>query len=654
MSFINFNNLQSKSFLNSILFIIFAIILNLSLSSNTPSIYPLVMNGLSISLGLICFCLSIISYKLTANKKVLFLGSLLGIISFIKSVFSLGFISVIDYDLLMKVFLLSKFMITFAFVTSLFIEDERRLKRYIVFNILSFIGVLIFLFYFDPLPTPYIYGRGFTRFYLNIPFLNMFLLSIGILIYKYKNKSNTSLMDKMLIKSIWYLIAANILFIFKDNNTALILSNVLKYFSYYIFIESMISLSIYSSYEKLLNRNTRLMSQNNLFKSKLKKNMASMDKQNLEILSSALNASVNATLIISTEGEIIFKNKAFDKLNNISDELFKKENFSELESFINSEVLNLDVSINEFLNLKKSKGSYRNYWILKDGQVLNVYISFLKSKSSSNLIMVNMIDVTEKYNELSRMKSEFVLTISHELKTPINVILGSVQLMESLNKQAIGESYITKPIKNNCYRLMKLSNNIIDTLRIESDSIKLEKTKGNIISFVETLLEFVRPFTVLKSIDLIFDTDIEEKIIYYDKDKMERVLLNLLSNSIKFCEINGQILVSIEDGEDFIKINVQDSGQGLPPAMYENIFDKFSKFHLGLKRPAEGAGIGLFIVRSFVELHGGDIYMNRVSQGSSFTFTLPVEKDLTSLPESLSLRTEMNLDNISIELSDIY
>lgn len=157
---------------------------------------------------------------------------------------------------------------------------------------------------------------------------------------------------------------------------------------------------------------------------------------------------------------------------------------------------------------------------------------------------------------------------------------------------------------------------------------------------------------ILVDISIVFDTDIEEKIIAFDADMMERIILNLLSNSIKFTEKGGKIEVNISDKGKEISISVKDNGIGIPSNKLDKIFDIFTQVDNSLRKTG-GSGIGLYLVKSLVELHGGRIFVeSEYGKGTEFTIVLPYK----TIDDNLVIKKEdiSNIERISIEFSDIY
>ena len=213
---------------------------------------------------------------------------------------------------------------------------------------------------------------------------------------------------------------------------------------------------------------------------------------------------------------------------------------------------------------------------------------------------------------------------------------------------------ILDSIKQNSYRLSKLINNIVDLSKIEAGFFELNLSNNNIVEVVEEIVMSVTNFTESKGLNIIFDTDIEEKIIACDPEKIERIVLNLISNAIKFSDEGDEIFVDIKDKNEFVEISVKDNGIGIEEKHLDMIFDRFKQVDKSLSRNAEGTGIGLSLVKSIVELHGGSIYVeSEFGKGSKFTVMLPSRK---VIHENMIYSSKVRSKNqsIQVELSDVY
>ncbi|AVQ37857.1 PAS domain-containing sensor histidine kinase [Clostridium botulinum] len=265
------------------------------------------------------------------------------------------------------------------------------------------------------------------------------------------------------------------------------------------------------------------------------------------------------------------------------------------------------------------------------------------------------IELLNESREYNKLITEFLSNISHELKTPLNVIFTAVQLLGFYEKDVDyeKEDKYLKLIKQNCYRLMKLINNLLDTTKLDSGYLKLNLVNYNIVSLIEEITLSVTSYAESKGINIIFDTNVEEKIIAVDTDKIERIILNLLSNSIKFTNPGGNIFVNIKDCGDYVYIHVKDTGVGIPSDKLESIFERFFQIDKTLKKNKEGTGIGLHLVKSFVEMHKGEVTItSELGKGTEFIIKLPAIVCNKNI-ESKNIIYEANIERINMEFSDI-
>ncbi len=267
-------------------------------------------------------------------------------------------------------------------------------------------------------------------------------------------------------------------------------------------------------------------------------------------------------------------------------------------------------------------------------------------------------------SELEKVRTQFFANITHELRTPLNVILASIQLCKlyfekekETQTHNVNMSKHLKTMKQNCYRLMRLVNNLIDTTKIDIGFLEKHADNHNIIKIVEDITMSIQEFTQNKGINLFFEKNSEEKVIACDVDKIERIMLNLISNAIKFTDQGGSIYVKVQDRGENIVISVRDTGIGIPRDKQAAIFERFVQVEQTLTKNKDGSGIGLAMVKSFVEMHGGTITaVSEYGKGSEFIIDLPVttmenKKDEFYLEE---VETQRRIERINIEFSDIY
>lgn len=317
--------------------------------------------------------------------------------------------------------------------------------------------------------------------------------------------------------------------------------------------------------------------------------------------------------------------------------------------------------------IEEKKGSYFNY---VSGEEKNFKLMHQPLFGLNNLIVeiiVIVIDITDevkarsKIEKALKMQEQIFANVSHELKTPLNVIFSTNQLMDFYLKNNTIEVSKEKffrninIIKQNCYRFTKLINNIIDLSKIESGFFKLNLSNENIVQITEDIIQSISEYIKSKGLDILVDTNIEEKIIACDPEKIERIILNLISNAIKFSNSGGKISVTILDKGDAIEIAVKDTGVGIAKKHLYDVFERFYQEDKSLSRNAEGCGIGLSLVKSIVELHKGKISVeSELGKGSVFKIELPVRiiEELEVIEKIKPINSKIEM--INIEFSDIY
>lgn len=316
----------------------------------------------------------------------------------------------------------------------------------------------------------------------------------------------------------------------------------------------------------------------------------------------------------------------------------------------------------------KTKGNalYEAYPKTKDGKTIPVEINsiFLNVNNEKFVLSISR-DITERKekeraDEYERLRTEFFANISHELRTPVNVIFSALQLTNTNIKDFPSAADLYKKympvMKQNCYRLVRLINNLIDVTKIDAGYFQLNLSNENIVSLVENITLSVAQYTESQGITLIFDTNAEEKIMACDSDKIERIMLNLISNAVKFTKSGGSIFVNLTDRGDKVIISVKDTGIGISEENQNLIFDRFIQVDKSFARKREGSGIGLSLVKSLVELHNGNIAVkSELNSGSEFIVTLPV--CLITTENNLNTKEfviQDNIEKINIEFSDIY
>lgn len=401
---------------------------------------------------------------------------------------------------------------------------------------------------------------------------------------------------------------------------------------------------------------TRDISYKKAIEYRLKKN----DKMFFEVLN-----YLDDVVIIKEGEKTIYVNHAFEKLYGLNcKELYKEK----------SMIVKLD-RIHPEDRYKFNNIDYGDFFMERarivraDNEVRTVLfransIKNENGESIRRIIVINDItDNIEKSNEMEKLRMEFFANISHEFKTPVNLIYSALQLLELKLKNNIGgdvESYINyiKIAQQNVFRLLKLINNLIDSTKLEAGFFNINIKNHDIVSCVEDITMSICEFAEKNKISITFDTEEEEKIIAFDLNHLERILLNILSNSIKFNRENGNIDVNMGFDEKYVNISIKDTGIGIPKDKIGLLFDRFKKINNRLTKVNEGSGIGLFIANELVKINGGEMKVNsELGEGTEFIIKMPIKRFENKVLDEIALTScerENREELYKIELSDIY
>lgn len=238
-------------------------------------------------------------------------------------------------------------------------------------------------------------------------------------------------------------------------------------------------------------------------------------------------------------------------------------------------------------------------------------------------------DITEK-KEIERIKSEFVATVSHELRTPLTSIKGSLGLVLGTLSDNVPKSgqRLLRIAEENCDRLVRLVNDILDLEKVSSDQISFSPTRLDLRAVIKNALIHIKPFADQHEVTLATDIPNDHPQVFADPRRLEQVLFNLLSNASKFSEAGGEVLVSVRKDKKNIKIMVTDQGQGISEGFKSKVFEPFTQADSSATRKKGGTGLGLNISKQIVEKMGGQIGFDSKQGGpTTFWFTLPEFRD---------------------------
>lgn len=235
----------------------------------------------------------------------------------------------------------------------------------------------------------------------------------------------------------------------------------------------------------------------------------------------------------------------------------------------------------------------------------------------------------QRIHELDALKLKFFTNISHEFRTPLTLILSPVEKLLRKVEDKTDQRQLSL-IHQNARRLLNMINQILDFRKLEMQGLSYQPSHGDLIQFMQDVVSSFHELSENKNIDLRLVTELKELTIEFDRDKMEKIMFNLLSNAFKFTPSNGLVIVQIElqdkvSTDQQLVIRVKDNGIGIASEQAEKIFDRFYQSESSQQVAEKGTGIGLSLVREYVQLHGGTVQLESAPNvGSSFTITIPV------------------------------
>ena len=404
---------------------------------------------------------------------------------------------------------------------------------------------------------------------------------------------------------------------------------------------------------------------------KLKQNIEKIEEVNFnmeyyKIIYEQLLKNMPSGIIISHKHKIMFVNNKVLKLFKLdSEENIINKNISDLIYKEDREKYDKTIKSIDKNEKKESvihtRFSYNN--VMFEAQEIRFYETV-----HQKIFQVSIIDSIEDKIKLEDAKRELQLrdvmektrdevlsNISHEFKTPVNVIYSTVQIQD-LNLQK--EDYdkileFNKLIKQNCNRLIRLINNFIDSTKLENNKVEIHKKRVNIVSITEDITMSVINFAKRQKIDVVFDAEQEELYCDIDIDQMERIMLNILSNAIKYNKPNGNIDVIVKDRKEKVYIDVIDSGIGIPKDRINTIFDRFERMENKNAVIKEGSGIGLSIVKKLVDALDGEINIeSEVDKGTTVRLIFKKSKNQNGIEEVYDISQHLE-EKVNLEMSDI-
>jgi signal transduction histidine kinase len=403
--------------------------------------------------------------------------------------------------------------------------------------------------------------------------------------------------------------------------------------------------------------------------------------ESVKILRATLNATNDGILVVDNNRQVLESNDLYYKMwnipSNINNMYDKTGNFG----CIKNQIKNFD-NFEAWVNYTYGVFVNEHFTIyLIDERIVDVFSTPLMDKRKVIGRVWSFSDITNRRQneelrhkidenlklvretfEYDKLKTEFFANISHEVKTPLNILIGTLKLFEiNLNSNISKESFnnlkkYTAIMRQNCYRLLRMLGNLIYITEIDSGYVQLNIQNNDLVQIVKNIGNAVKGFIESKGVQFDINMELGSLEMACDADKIERVLLNLLSNAVKFTKQGDRITVSLYKKSNFVYLSVKDTGIGIPDEMKEVIFQRFIQVDKSFTRKCEGSGIGLTLVKSLLEMHKGSIkVISEYGKGSEFIVILPIWRiSGNEIAASTEEAATVCRDRVNIEFSDIY
>ncbi len=283
---------------------------------------------------------------------------------------------------------------------------------------------------------------------------------------------------------------------------------------------------------------------------------------------------------------------------------------------------------------------YKTWWArtLFGAFILGTFYAFYHFQLKRKLEQQESI----RLRELDTLKTRLYTNITHEFRTPLTIILGMIDNIRGFNQER-------SLIKRNGKNLLRLVNQLLDLSKLDSGSMKMDTIQADVINYLRYLTESFYSLAKERKIELTFTTNLEELIMDFDEGKMQHIVYNLLSNALKFTPEKGKVNFHTEkarkNGQDMLRIKVQDNGIGISEKKFPHIFDRFYQADNSTTRKGEGTGIGLALTNELVQLMNGTISVNSIKgEGTTFTIWLPIQNKAALSKLSSEIEARKDLD----------
>ncbi len=393
-------------------------------------------------------------------------------------------------------------------------------------------------------------------------------------------------------------------------------------------------------------------------------------------IEAVMDKELDATMLYPTGGSLaialawdLLNNKPVNKENILNTLVIDSTNVRALK-FQTDEIFNLHnriVNSRKILDEQVKKFLSQRFWLIVALSSLALVIVLIillfrgfRNKGKANLkLEVQKQAITRQNEELRRISLEleeatkaklvFFTNISHEFRTPLTLMIGPLENMLSDRKISVDLRSQLQMMLRNATRLLRMINQLMDLRKIEDEKMKLSAGEYDIVSFTREIKEAFDELATRKNISFIFNTSQNEQLLYFDRDKVDKILFNLLSNAFKFTSESGSIDLNInkvhhkfnEIEKDAVEIEIRDNGIGIAEDSLKMIFERFYQVEQDNGNIVTGTGIGLPLSKGFVDLHHGDIGVkSKKGEGSAFAVYFQLGKDHFKVDEISSVDKE--------------
>jgi len=664
----------AKKFLLQAFLVLLILFLAWGVSIKNYFLFHSVIEIITIAAGFSAMLVSIKTHNISNNDFFRFLGITSGFAMVITLIHVITYkgaaIFTTDPNIPTQLYIFYKYYecisLVFAFY---FISHKLNIKKIIISNLILIVIFIWTILFSNSFPDCYNESTGLTFFKIFSEFLFCIFYIVILTLIKFQTLEASKYKLNLISISIIFKLMSSLCFSFYTDvyGRFNFSGHIFNFISYCLFYTALFKGVIIDPYESLVEKltaktNELEIANKHLIAAKLK------IEKDYKYNEKLINFLPDGILILEHE-KIIYSNKRFMDMFHLSSlkDILGKDIFSIIDkpyhpllfsrlNALDKNILLSPVDYEIQINNKKIFAEVCSLFTAYQGsEQLIMAIRDISDKKRAEDMSLKLLEI-EKAEEL---KNEFFINLSHELKTPINVMYSALQLQSIYSNDPVSISKYNDLMKKNCLRLIRLSDNMLDITKIQSGFLKPKLIVENIVPVIENISLSIIDYLQFKSLNLVFDTEYEELYASFDRGLLERILLNLLSNSIKYGKENGHIYVNIYTEEDTIAISIKDDGIGMQLEDQKKIFMRLQKLDNSLSRNTEGSGVGLFLVKSFTEIQHGTIsFTSKPDEGTEFIIRFSriyeCEEVCATIDNSDVSIFKDTMEKVDIEFSDIY